>query len=427
MDADERLRFQVVDNPAVVCRALTTLLEALVLHEVVVAGPDNSVGVAYFDKSKPLRRANACITESEPMIPLAYRFLLLGVARRQAIDLLDHCGESLVAALDVTGATLDPKWVRRHLVNLRPEAADISPHKIADYIYDAHFLDVMWQGLIRKTWAATYGHSASDAMGVHKQFFGDFLRGNVDYPDDNPDDFFAAHLLFRTVAYLLMAEVVGAAYHADPLRAPVVRAISAASSTPTSFATTVVRRVEQEEAAKDAAVNADLGYEAFSVPVPIVAHAVLSKVQRRDQILDAAVDLRESKAAIRFRRYCANVDEALAAGDRTKVELALQDLAKAGVAFGDAVTVESESGAWDATSAKELVALKSPLAAALVGALRYPADRVVGAWRHRRYALLDELRSPPRITHNLGKRFESLWPAEWPPPERPLPWGMKRD
>jgi hypothetical protein len=127
---------------------------------------------------------------------------------------------------------------------------------------------------------------------------------------------------------------------------------------PGAFIDVVVAEVARAEAERDREINRLLGGDVFTVPLPLVANAVLARATTRRECLTVALELRKSSAATKFRRLCANVDHAIKEGDRRRVERAINDLARAGVRLSEAV---SPGEVKHELSPKELFTFTSPV------------------------------------------------------------------
>src|SRR3712207_5200704 len=89
--------------------------------------------------------------------------------------------------------------------------------------------------------------------------------------------------------------------------------------------------LEIDEQKRDAVINDILGYEAFRIETPPIVKAVLQNAESKEEILKIALDIRESKAACRFRQFCSSVEQAITEGKRKETEKALSELSAYGL------------------------------------------------------------------------------------------------
>src|SRR5262249_22176556 len=143
---------------------------------------------------------------------------------------------------------------------------------------------------------------------------------------------FAAHLIYRTHVYLLLADLLGCPYSADALRGELIqRSELVQPRPPPGFAERATTLVGDAEYARDRQVNELLGYEAFRARIPLVLKYVLSRASRPSEVLEITLETRDSRPARRFREYCARVDTAIAEGNRDDVARACAELSSYGV------------------------------------------------------------------------------------------------
>jgi hypothetical protein len=404
---------ELFDNRWIVARSLNALLEALVLSDRVLTGL-GGYGPKLLDEYRCLHPLRGVFSDEFADLDLWRQFGLLGLARSRAIQLLDECGANIAESISFQGSRrFSVDQLKEQLLSLSPRAADISSHKVAPYVDDdAHFLSVMRGSVLGPAHYGTYGETADDALSRAKQSSG-MQGGRVHFGDD-PASFFAAHVYYRAVLYGLLADIAGATYHGDALRAPLLRAMAGPRAS-RPFAAVVMEALAEDQAARDEAANETLGYAAFHVPLPSIAHLVMSRASCREEIFDIAIDVRESLAATRFRAYCHNVDATIAAGDREGTSRALADLAQWGLKANAELAMEK----FDLSAGKDLLSIYSPLAGALVGVLGYPLKNVKAAFRRRRFAFLETLRTSPRVPSPfLVSRVNALWPDGYERPER---------
>jgi hypothetical protein len=88
------------------------------------------------------------------------------------------------------------------------------------------------------------------------------------------------------------------------------------SSRRNNFVEVVIKNLVADEQRRDTVINEVLGYEAFNLHTPLITKAILNKASSVNDILNIALDVRESKSARHFRKFCATVDHAVVEGNR---------------------------------------------------------------------------------------------------------------
>ena len=129
-----------------------------------------------------------------------------------------------------------------------------------------------------------------------------------------------------------------------------------------------------DEKKRDDVVNNILGFETFELNVPLVAQAVLSKARSPGEVLQIALDVRDSKPAERFREFAFTVDKAIAGGIRREVEQAIRELQSIGLNLAAIMKV---SGDEYSPQPQQSIRYGSPL---LANVLELAAAPVRGWW-----------------------------------------------
>jgi hypothetical protein len=380
----------------IVLNCVAELINALVLHETVMAGP---VGGETWYARDDLSAAMSLIQRPEHVLDDQILFGLLSLSRTRAMDAL-RANPSLIDPLaHFLPRRVDPDLVRRYIGTMSVNASHQSPHHwerlFADgptkyYAYDLS-VGVLGTNMIALN--AIDADNANKYQGNDDYFEYTAKRGGLEFPsEDSIHEFYAASLLFRTVVYLYLSELLGCTYRGDLMRATLAKAILASQPrSRRSFGDVVVAALGAEEEARDDVVNQLLGTEVFRVAIPLVAQAVLSRAKSVADVLKITLEMRNSVEAQRFRAFSHSVDEAIAKGDRREVEAAIRQLQ----AFG--VDLRRATGAVDTDQrAQEIVIHGSTLLTNIVEAAKRPVRGLLERIRYRHLAFLDTLRSAPR-------------------------------
>jgi hypothetical protein len=410
LDDTQNSKSSIASRPRLVADALATVLEGLVIQNTILVGPDCYDAIRYLNVAAPLQRAFSVIERVERLLNSEQRFIILGLARARALEILEADPEFLRSLEAAVGHQLDQGAVLTYLRELQPPIADVSAAAVPFYIDNPdHFFGWMAADLMMANHFATYGTTDDEAVEYRAGHQFVVTSTKLFFPRTYRREFFAAHVLFRAVAYLLTADILNCSYRGDGLRSVLLRGVVGSVPMRQAFAGAVLSRLEERERDHDELINGALQFEAFRVPVPLVANAVLRRAERRDQLLDIAMDIRESREARRFRRYASSVDAAISEGDRERVEKSIRDLERWGLRLAESLASSTQE--FDVQAYREIVAFGSPLAAALLSVATVPIGFLRGRLRSRRFALLDELSGPPRGGSYLESRLTALWPA----------------
>ena len=218
-------------------------------------------------------------------------------------------------------------------------------------------------------------------------------------------ELFAAHLIYRTRVYVLLADLLGCPYGADALRTGLVR-----PRPRRGFAERVATLVDDAERDRDQQINEVLAYEAFEVRIPLVLKHVLSRAGKPGEVLPITLDIRDSRPARRYREYCSRVDAAIAGGKRDDVARACAELTSYGVRLEAELAARHPTMEPAAQTAKDLVSIGSPLLGALIPGLTFAAGQASNWRRRRKFAFLEKLTSTPRNLNAVEREFAHLWP-----------------
>lgn len=389
-------RQPIPENRRIVTDSLTSLIEALVLYDRIIVGGRRVLEVPGQGGLLGLGISLEAPGELAPDT----RFWLMSAARREALRALDDTPE-ICAALEI-----DAGHLKTQLLHLTVRKPDSSLHQIQRYVADDSFYysDLSSRLESHLDLGATGRNSAElDA----ELTAGTAIRGNDHVPrGQRLKAFFAASILYRAMYYTILADYLGHTYIGDGLRSAVLKVILGATPRRRPFADLLIRETELLENRRDHDINTALRFEAFPLSLPLVANAVLTRATTRRECITIALDIRESTQARRFRRFCAEVDEALLNGDRPTVERALKELRRYGISLSDSITGGTTKDA--ETGVKELVTYASPLAGALFSAFRAPVADIARQLQNRRFALLEELKASQRGTV-ARDRIEALW------------------
>jgi hypothetical protein len=372
---DARLRKQGL---ASVSHAVSTVVESLVLHDRVLVGDGSEL-----DGGTLLGSASA-------LRPRAL-FWLLSVARRHALRIAADD-----RALDAAFTTpVDPAVVRAAIGALT--ATDLGPSLSGLLKRQGASGDELRDMMVAMT-----GRTLRSSLRRPEVYFDAAAFGRGQEPDIAALSRFAGLALARATFYVLLADRLGCVYRADALRAnlPGVAVVG-------SFRASVLRELERQEQARDAAVNEALRFEALPLSLPLIANAVIQRAGTRPDCLRIALDVRESRQARRFRAFCRTVETAVGEGDRPGLERALADLRRYGIALTESVGAPGPA----AELPTELLSYASPLASALFATFRIPAVQLADQFRNRRFALLTEVRNSQRgavAEHHLARLWQTI-------------------
>ncbi|WP_433381266.1 hypothetical protein ACQPZX_16785 [Actinoplanes sp. CA-142083] len=411
-------RVELTENRELAFHAITSLVEALVLHDRVVIGADLELATVpvggMFGLGIDVFRSLPPTTENA-------RFWLLSAARRMSFEAVTEIPELAEIMTTSIGEEVTTAGIAANLERITVRGSEQSIHKILHLIEnDSFYLDGMAGRLEDDLDWHTLGLRGADVVEEADNAINLNLGRFHSVPRDGVGEFFAAHALLRAIYYLLIADYRGLSYHGDHVRAGTVRALLAGERR-RSFAETIVREIEATEARRDEAVNAALRFEAFPVALPLVANAILQRARSRRECIAIALEVRASRQAIQFRQYCKVVDRAILDGDRRRIERSIAELQRYGVRLSDSIGVGPAGS--EQAAVKELVTYASPLAGAMLSVFRAPLQEVVNRVRDRKFALLTELRASQRGAV-ARRRFDDLW-ASLPP--SPPGWPRGRD
>lgn len=392
--------------------AVFQLMDALVLYDDIIVGPGGA-GTRYTrDDVKATQRI---LKDAAGSFSTKALFGLANLARNAAKEaILSHDGLS-DAFQEMTSAELDLAEVARFIDQMVPEFASHSPHYYADLSPEEEeefCLDnVVWGAL-------GTNRIAMDAIDEDNrgrswstdQYFGILAkrRGGLNFPEREYHEFYAAALLIRSFFYLFTCELTGCSYYSDAYRAPLIKALLAGGKRmKKKFAEVVLKDFGEDEIRRDEVLNNALGFDAFKMTTPLVASAVLQKARGLEEVLPIALEVRSSRRATDFRRYCAEVDQAIQRGDRKRVEEAFRDLAAMGIEVVQGIETPKSPSA-PVQTAKELASYGSPLIKVIWPLLANPVERLYKRIRYRRLAFIHDLRELPRILTPVEKKLREL-------------------
>jgi hypothetical protein len=349
---------------------------------------------------------------------------MLSAARRSSLTALSNSPELVDVLSSVAGQSLTLDVLRTNIERITVSGSERSIHKILHLIgRDRFYFEDMSDRLQARIHHATIGQRGADVVEEADNAINITMDQFRHVRREDAESFFAGYVVVRAMFYLLVADHLGCTYRGDYVRSSIVRAILG-SAAHRPFAQRVMAEAELAEGRRDEEINRALDYEAFPVAMPLVANAILQRATTRRECVTIALDVRESRQARRFRQYCRTVDDAIRDGDRRRVERAVTELGRYGVKLTESIAPNSSPGAY-VGPAKELATFVSPLAAALVAAFGIPAMNLTRHIRHRRFALLDNLRAAQRGTVS-AQRFDELWDT-LPPSPSSSEWPRARD
>jgi len=123
----------------------------------------------------------------------------------------------------------------------------------------------------------------------------------------------------RPMLYLKTASYCNLSYSPDSIKVPVVNYIdNEMQNQINQFAKILISKVEQKvnESIRDE--NKSIGFDRYKIEIPSLLAITLKSCTSKDDFLDKALALRNSKDVTRFRRKLAEHDEAVRRGDRAK-------------------------------------------------------------------------------------------------------------
>lgn len=384
-------------RPRLMLLAVAEFVNATILYEDVMTGP----GVWPATWGDPLLRDAARIVGTvNQRLSWAEIFAVLALAKAAAMESACEQGSiGLVGSL--LKVRLENGLVLRHLSQVN-SGWSMSPHRLASIVHDDDYY-------LRDFASSALWHSRTASNAVNRDDGKGYWYSHESPPfSASHTERFAAHLIYRTHVYLLLADLLGCPYSADALRSELVqRSGLVQPRPPRGFAERATTLVGVAEYARDGQVNELLGYEAFQVRIPLVLKYVLSRASRPSEILEITLETRSSKPARRFREHCAHVDAAIAGGKRDDVARAFAELSSYGVRMEKDLSERQTTASEVTGTVKELISIKSPLAAALVTAAARQASRWL---RHRKFAFVEHLARTPRNLNEVEREFARLWP-----------------
>jgi hypothetical protein len=402
----------VLPSKKLICAsAVSEVINSVVIHERIITGP---AAVApyhqFYHEYAHMNSLIKLITPGDTILSPKHVFSLLNLARKASLDLLSEDSTVIPVLDNVTGRSLDCALIRRFIATMSVNASYHSPHYWerlfskgeSDYYYSDLSAGVLGANTIAMN--AVDGANANRGWYGSEYFSYTAKRSGVTFPPEQTiHEFYAGSLLFRTLFYLLFGELTGCMYRGDSIRAAIVKAILEANRDQRkSFSSIVLEALTDEERRQDDIVNNILGYQSFVVDVPLVAQAVLQQAQDLADVVKITLQVRESKEAKEFRKFCLTVDEAIAKGTRSEVEEALRELSRFGLDLATAVQPDQPRSA---QGRQELISFGSPL----LSLVPWSARRVATVWRKLRFrhlAFLDELRTVSRSMGVLEKVFQ---------------------
>jgi len=395
--------------------AVAEFINALILYDSITIGPGWNHGYG----EDPLKAAQQVIKTTTETLAPQETFALLSVAKVDAIESVRAHPALVQIAQGLIEAPLEPAEVLRQIQDITPEASFLSPHYLTKvvsnekYYYDDFSLGVLEQNEI----AFNAVDHANAGKYIGSTLFPLNKRRLKEIPAACANEYFIAHLIYRTHVYLLMADLLGCTYSSDALRSPIVAYLTDASNSRNPFGSRkpfgerLAELLTDAQQTRDEEVNKLLGYPVFSARIPLVFKYVLSKAQRPSEILGIALETRETGAARRFRAYCAEVDEAIISGRRDLVEQALAKLSAYGIKLEAQLGTDKASTASVAVdAAKELVSVGSPLLGALIPGLKLGVEELLRLFKRRKFAFVENLTQVPRSINSVEREFEHLWP-----------------
>ena len=391
----ERPRARLSTRPRLTLLAVAEFVNAAILYEHVLTGPE---GIRHESLLGGAAGMVQFATAKAGMGP-AETLAMLGLAKAAAAEAARAQGQ-VDKVSDLLGLRLDEERIVSRLERLTPSAAHVSPHHIRFLAEDIDYYPREFSKKIMENGGeALKSIDKSDGKGYwHWKY-------DRPFPYEPAPERFAASLIYRTHLYLLMADLIGCPYSADALRARLVP-----HQPRRGFADRVTTLVGEAESARDDELNQVLGYEAFKVRIPLVLKYVLSRAGRPADVLEIALETRDSRPARRFRKHCARVDAAIAEGDRDQVARACAELSAYGIRFENELGDKSSARDQTVGAAKELVSIGSPLLGAFVPGAAL-ATGLAGGWiRRRRFTLIERLVRTPRSLNEIEREFVRLWP-----------------
>ncbi len=379
-----------------VANCVAELVNALVLHETVMAGP---VGLKAQYSREDLCSAMKLIQRPDDALNGEVLFGLLSLARTRAMDALRADTRLLDPLGDLLPRKVDPEVVRRYIGTMSVNASYHSPHyweKIFANGPTRYYADDLSVGILGTNMIALNAVDSENAtryQGNDQYFSYTAKRDGLHFPsEESIHEFYAASLLFRTFVYLYISELLGCTYRGDFMRATLAKAILASQPRRReTFGAVVVAALGAEEHERDEVMNQLLGTDTFRVEIPLVAQAVLSRAKGLPDVLKITLEMRNSAEAQRFRAFSQTIDDAVARGDRREVEEAIMQLQAFGLDLRRAAGAEGTD-----QRPQEFVTHGSTLLTNIIEAARRPVRGLLGRIRCRHLAFLDTLRAAPR-------------------------------
>lgn len=170
--------------------------------------------------------------------------------------------------------------------------------------------------------------------------------------------------------------------------------------------------MEQAQSDRNEKLNAALGVDVFKFRFPVLLTSVLQECSSREDVLRVAIQIRQTKGAVRLREWMSSVHQSISEGDRGAVEKSLKELEEAGFDLQHEISKAPAPAAAPSDYAKagqKVIAHFSPLLGIVVEALLRPAESLLRAWRTRKFALLSDLREVRANAKEIEKRFNTLF------------------
>jgi hypothetical protein len=390
--------------------AVADFVNALVLNESITVGPELK-SIQYMDPL--LSAARETVAAADERLSWPEIFAITSLAKAEATEAVSSDDQLLNIAEKVIGEHLVRSDVLHIVRNIHPRDSFPSIKDLTEQFYYSDFS----YGVLGPTSAALDSVDPANAgryrHDEHTSYYAkrDWLRLP---PSEERPAFYAAHTIYRVFVYVLMADLLAVPYSSDLIRSDVVRHLAANRfGTRSRFGATVTSSLQKELQRRDDRINQVLGHEAFRARIPIVFKHILSRAANPREVLEVALDVRDLPSTRRFRRFCANVDDAIRDGDLETVSTAISQLSAYGLVLDEQLsqTTKSSVGIQALDSSKDLVSLGSPLLAALAPALKLGAVLLPKLIQRTRFAYLGELRRVPRSISDIEIEFANLWPT----------------
>jgi hypothetical protein len=129
-------------------------------------------------------------------------------------------------------------------------------------------------------------------------------------------------LVIRGYFHLIYSIEAGIPYQPLIARAPFIQhELYYPETKRVCFRQILLREFEEIRATVSAEANEVLNARVFEVPLPLVLAYVLRKSKSADDILDRALELRESKNLVRYRNFCADIERRLLTEELNPLEV----------------------------------------------------------------------------------------------------------